>query len=109
MVDLLAARRKVADLARDLGVSDQTIYVWHRREAIDRGLVPGLTSVADGKLGKEADWPRAGDEDLTAAQGTGPLGGLEIDREGSAAKIARSRLAGPARGRSVPPRRGVVR
>src|SRR5450759_5565329 len=45
VLDLLAAGRKVADLARDLGVSDQTIYTWRRQEAIDRGLVPGLTSV----------------------------------------------------------------
>jgi transposase-like protein len=35
----------VADLARDLGVSNQTIYAWRRQEAIDRGLVPGLSSI----------------------------------------------------------------
>jgi transposase-like protein len=45
VLDLLAAGRKVADLARDLEVSDQTLYAWRRQEAIDRGLVPGLTSV----------------------------------------------------------------
>ena len=27
-----------------LGISNQTIYVWRRQEAIDRGLVAGLTS-----------------------------------------------------------------
>ncbi len=43
-LDLLAAGRKVADLARDLGISDQTIYTWRGQDAIDRGLVPGLTS-----------------------------------------------------------------
>jgi len=45
VLDLLAAGRRVADLARDLGVTNQTIYAWRRQEAIDRGLVPGLTSV----------------------------------------------------------------
>jgi transposase-like protein len=45
VLDLVTAGRKVADLARDLGVSDQTLYAWRRQEAIDRGLVPGLTSV----------------------------------------------------------------
>jgi transposase len=45
VLDLLAAGRRVADLARDLGVTNQTIYTWRRQEAIDRGLVPGLTSV----------------------------------------------------------------
>ena len=45
VLDLLAAGRKVADLARDLGVSEQTIYTWRQQDRIDRGLVPGLTSV----------------------------------------------------------------
>jgi len=44
VVDLVEAGRKVVDVARDLGVSDQTIYTWRRQEEIDRGLVPGLTS-----------------------------------------------------------------
>src|ERR671930_460014 len=44
VVDLLAAGRKVADLARDLGVSEQAIYGWRRQERIDRGLEPGLSS-----------------------------------------------------------------
>ena len=44
MVDLLAAGRKVADLARDLGVSEQAIYGWRRQERIDRGLAPGLST-----------------------------------------------------------------
>ena len=44
VLDLLAAGRKVVDLARDLRVSEQTIYTWRQQERIDRGLVPGLTS-----------------------------------------------------------------
>lgn len=43
-LDLLTAGRKVADLARDLGISDQTLYAWRRQDQIDRGLVPGLRS-----------------------------------------------------------------
>ena len=41
----LQTATRVAEMARDLGMSDQTIYVWRRQERIDRGLVPGLTSV----------------------------------------------------------------
>lgn len=41
---LLTAGRKVADLARDLGVSDQTLYAWRRQDRIDRGLIAGLRS-----------------------------------------------------------------
>ena len=45
MVDLLATGRKVADVARDLGVSEQAIYGWRRQERIDRGLEPGLSTL----------------------------------------------------------------
>jgi transposase len=43
-LDLLAAGRRPTDLARDLGISSQTIYVWRRQDQIDRGEMPGLTS-----------------------------------------------------------------
>ena len=43
-LDLLAAGRRATDLARDLGISSQTIYLWRQQEQIDRGLVAGLTS-----------------------------------------------------------------
>ncbi|WP_346137343.1 transposase [Lentzea roselyniae] len=44
VLDLIEAGRKVADVARDLEISDQTIYTWRRQGRIDRGLEPGLTS-----------------------------------------------------------------
>ena len=43
-LDLLAAGRRATDLARDLGVSSQTLYLWRHQEQIDRGLVAGLMS-----------------------------------------------------------------
>ena len=43
-LDLLAAGRRATDLARDLGISSQTLYLWRHQEQIDRGLVSGLTS-----------------------------------------------------------------
>jgi transposase-like protein len=44
VLDLVAAGRKVADVARDLGTSDQTIYTWRQQDRIDRGLEPSLSS-----------------------------------------------------------------
>jgi transposase-like protein len=44
VLDLVAAGRSVTEVARDLGISNQTIYAWRRQEAIDRGLIPGPTS-----------------------------------------------------------------
>ena len=34
----------MADVARDLEISDQSIYTWRRQDRIDRGMVPGLSS-----------------------------------------------------------------
>jgi transposase-like protein len=44
VLDLIEAGRKVVDVARDLGISSQTIYNWRRQDRIDRGLEPGLSS-----------------------------------------------------------------
>ena len=50
VVDLLTAGRKVADVARDLGVSEQVVYTWRRQERIDRGLEPGLSTAERAEL-----------------------------------------------------------
>jgi transposase-like protein len=43
-LDLVAAGKPVADVARLLEVSDQSISSWRRQELIDRGELPGLSS-----------------------------------------------------------------
>src|SRR5215207_10135230 len=50
VVDLLATGRKVADVARDLGVSEQAVYGWRRQERIDRGPDPGLSTLERAEL-----------------------------------------------------------
>jgi transposase len=50
VLDLLASGRHVTDLARDLGISSQTIYDWRRQEQIDRGEIAGLTSTEKAEL-----------------------------------------------------------
>jgi transposase len=50
VVDLLASGRKVKDVARDLGVSEQAIYGWRRQERIDCGLEAGLSTVEKAEL-----------------------------------------------------------
>src|SRR2546423_9878498 len=50
VLDLVEAGRSVADVARDLGISEQTVYSWRRQDRIDRGLVPGLTSAEKAEL-----------------------------------------------------------
>ena len=50
MLDLVAAGHRVEDIARDLGISDQTVYSWRRQDRIDRGLEAGLTSTERAEL-----------------------------------------------------------
>jgi transposase-like protein len=37
VLDLVDARRRVAEVAEDLGITEQTIYDWRRQDRIDRG------------------------------------------------------------------------
>ena len=50
VLNLVADGRSVASLSEDLGGSDQTIYNWRHKDAIDRGLKPGSTSVERAEL-----------------------------------------------------------
>jgi transposase len=50
VLDLVASGRKVAEVARLLGISDQTIYVWRRQHLIDTGQLPGATSTDQSEL-----------------------------------------------------------
>ena len=50
VLDLVNAGRPVADVARDLGISAESIYAWRRQDRIDRGLQPGLTSAEKSEL-----------------------------------------------------------
>jgi transposase-like protein len=50
VLDLVAAGRPVAQIAADLGVSDQTIYGWRRQELIDTGQLPGLNRAEQTEL-----------------------------------------------------------
>src|SRR3954465_139255 len=50
VLDLVAAGRRVAQVAADLDISEQTIYVWRRQELIDTGQLPGTTSSDNAEL-----------------------------------------------------------
>jgi transposase-like protein len=50
VLDLVAAGRRVAQVAADLGISDQTIYTWRRQHLIDTGQLPGSTSADNAEL-----------------------------------------------------------
>ena len=44
VVDLVEAGRPVAQVAAELGISDQSIYTWRRQARIDAGVESGMTT-----------------------------------------------------------------
>jgi transposase len=51
VIDLVESGRPVAQVAVDLGISEQTIYVWRRQYLIDTGRLPGTTTAENAELG----------------------------------------------------------
>jgi transposase-like protein len=47
---LVEGGRKVAEVAADLGISEQTIYTWRRQARIDAGLEAGLSTSEQSEL-----------------------------------------------------------
>ena len=52
VIALWEAGRKVADIAADLDVSANTIYIWRRQHLIDTGQTPGTSSIESAELKK---------------------------------------------------------
>jgi transposase-like protein len=44
VLDLIETGRRVADVAVDLGITEQTIYNWRRQDRVDQGLEAGLST-----------------------------------------------------------------
>jgi transposase len=44
VLDLVEAGRPIAEVAKALGISAQSISTWRRQDRIDKGLLPGLSS-----------------------------------------------------------------
>lgn len=50
VLDFLGSGRNVADVARDPGISKQTIYTWRHQDRIGWGIEPGLTAEETAEL-----------------------------------------------------------
>jgi transposase len=44
VLDLAEAGRPIAEIAKALGISAQSVSTWRRQDRIDKGLTPGLSS-----------------------------------------------------------------
>jgi transposase len=50
VLDLIEAGKPVAEIADQLGVSDQTIYNWRNQDQIDQGQRAGVSTVESAEL-----------------------------------------------------------
>ena len=50
VLKLVEAGRRIAEVATDLGISQQTIYDWRHQDRIDKGLESGISSAAQVEL-----------------------------------------------------------
>jgi transposase-like protein len=50
VIESVEGGRKVAEIAADLGISEQTIYTWRRQARIDAGLEAGLSTSEQSEL-----------------------------------------------------------
>ena len=75
-LDLVASGRRVAQVAGEVDISEQCIYLWRRQYLIDSGQLPGVTSTDHAELvaTRRAAWTTAGrglgDRGLSGTCGT---------------------------------------
>ena len=50
VIDLVEGGKRVAEVSRDLGISEQSIYAWRRQARIDVGLEAGMKSAERAEL-----------------------------------------------------------
>ncbi|MFD0503315.1 transposase [Streptomyces chiangmaiensis] len=50
VLDLVESGRKTAEVAKLLGISEQTIYGWHRQHLKDTGQMPGVPTHKQAEL-----------------------------------------------------------
>ncbi len=50
VIELVEGGRRVAEIAHDLGISEQTIYTWRKQARIDAGLEAGLSTEEQAEL-----------------------------------------------------------
>lgn len=84
VVDLVEAGRPVAQVAAELGISDQSIYTWRRQARIDAGAEAGLTTVEKAELAALRKRVRELETELAIHRRSTELLKADVDRkEGS--------------------------
>ncbi len=65
---ILEEGRRVADVARDLGVTEGSLYRWKQQALIDRGEAPGTSTVESAQLRDALNRIKQLEEELRATR-----------------------------------------
>ena len=83
VIDLVEAVRPVAQVAAEVGISDQSIYSWRRRARIDAGSEPGLTTAEHAELVALRNRVRELETELAIGRRATELLKRDVDPKGS--------------------------
>lgn len=84
VLDLIEAGKPVAEIAVQLGVSDQTIYNWRNQDQIDRGQRAGVSTTESAELAAARKRIRELETELTITKRANEL--LRAQSDGTAAR-----------------------
>ena len=83
VLDLIEAGKPVAEIAVQLGVSDQTIYNWRNQDRIDRGLRAGVSTTESAELGAARERIRELETELAVTRRANELLKAQSDPTGA--------------------------
>ena len=91
VLDLIEAGRPIAEVAVQLGVSDQTIYNWRAQDQIDRGVRVGVSTSESAELAAARKRIRDLETELAVTKRAHELLQAQSDPKGGGRSSRRSR------------------
>jgi transposase len=98
VLDLIEAGKPVAEIAVQLGVSDQTIYNWRNQDRIDRGLRVGVSTVESAELAAARKRIRELETELAVTRRANELWKAQSDPKALGGRRASGERGPPDRG-----------
>lgn len=90
VLDLIEAGKPIAEIASQLGVSDQTIYNWRNQDQIDRGLRTGISTSESAELAAVRKRIRELETELAVTKRANELLKAQSDPKGAGRSSRRS-------------------
>ena len=90
VLDLIEAGKPVAEIADQLGVSDQTIYNWRNQDQIDRGMRAGVSTSESAELAAARKRIRELETELAVTKRANELLKAQSDPKGAGRSSPRS-------------------